>query len=1207
MKNTLLIAVTALLLFVSKVQVAAQNWSPVGPDDTKQLVSGTGSYLSSAYIGLVLYVAYWSGTNPNGATVGYLTIKKLASDGSGWEDAGPPNFYQGTASPVGFAYNGTTPYILYAAGISKLNAVNNTWDTVNQDSASISGLQLTRPSAIAFHNNAEYRLNSITNSSFFNVVSLQKLNAAGTSWSNIGAPVDSALSGPYNLTLVFNGNDAYVIDNTAFADGSKANIKKLNASATGWDQFGPSYFTNSATSANYLSLLFYNNTPYVASTAAPTRFISGPPVIQMLNAEGTGWETVGNANDFAGVQADNLYLDFNGDTPYIVYIDNGYYGSTGKAVVKKLNAVGTDFELVGKPDFTNSFTTFTSLQFIDNMPVVIYADGSSSSSFPGVQKLDPNGSDWDTLGGPGFTASGFTLYGSTPYALYSDAVGSGRATVRALSNNIWKVAGNSGFSTGAVTNSILASAQNEIYAAYGDGANNGEATVMKLTSSSAVWQAVGNSDFSAGSINYLSLAFDGSTPYLAYQDAANAGKATVMKLNAAGTGWETVGTAGLSAGVATYTSLAINNAVPYVAYADSVNNNKATVKKLISGVWQYVGNAGFSAGAVSYTSIVFNGNIPYVIYQDQVNGNKTTVMKLNAAGTGWDIVGIAGFSVGATIYQSLTFVGSTPYAGGQDLGVDGSGHATVMKLNAAGSSWETVGKSNFTATPVNSFKLAVNGSSVYALYDGGAAFVKKYEDVNNPEPVLNAFTPDNGRAGDSITITGSNLSGVNAVTIGGVAAASFKAISANSITAKLDTGASGAVIVTTPGGIASLDGFTFNTPPVITSFTPAITGTQTQVIISGSNFSDATAVSFGGIAAKSFTVNSQQQITAVLNTGASGMVSVTTPFGTGNKTGFLFVPKPVITPLSSTTFASGGSVVLKASTGPGYHYQWLEHGGTITGATDSIYKAVETNDYTVIITAGSFSTQADPISVNVIFTLSTDNFKVSAISVTCKGQNDGSIEIAVAQSLNYTATLTDSAGTAKSYSFNQATSLSPLGSGNYNLCITIADQPDFKQCFNLNITEPQDLSVYSTVNKTDNTLTLQLSGSTYYSIRVNSNVFNTSNNSITVPLSNGVNNIVITTDKLCQGTIKQMINNTGNMVPFPNPFTNILYVNLGQENVPAANVEINDLNNGRLIISQKFFNQSGVLQMDMTSLKSGAYSCSVLMGNSKSVFKILKK
>lgn len=74
-------------------------------------------------------------------------------------------------------------------------------------------------------------------------------------------------------------------------------------------------------------------------------------------------------------------------------------------------------------------------------------------------------------------------------------------------------------------------------------------------------------------------------------------------------------------------------------------------------------------------------------------------------------------------------------------------------------------------------------------------------------------------------------------------------------------------------------------PPTVTSFTPISGYTGTSVVITGTNFTGATTVSFGGTNAASFTVDNATQITAIVGAGSSGVVSVTTPIGTASFAG----------------------------------------------------------------------------------------------------------------------------------------------------------------------------------------------------------------------------------------------------------------------------------------------------------------------------------
>jgi hypothetical protein len=76
--------------------------------------------------------------------------------------------------------------------------------------------------------------------------------------------------------------------------------------------------------------------------------------------------------------------------------------------------------------------------------------------------------------------------------------------------------------------------------------------------------------------------------------------------------------------------------------------------------------------------------------------------------------------------------------------------------------------------------------------------------------------------------------------------------------------------------------------PVITSISPTSAQTGQFVVITGYNLSATTSVTFGGVPAQSFTVNSNTQITAVVSTGANGSVVVITPNGNASFSGFTF-------------------------------------------------------------------------------------------------------------------------------------------------------------------------------------------------------------------------------------------------------------------------------------------------------------------------------
>jgi hypothetical protein len=248
-------------------------------------------------------------------------------------------------------------------------------------------------------------------------------------------------------------------------------------------------------------------------------------------------------------------------------------------------------------------------------------------------------------------------------------------------------------------------------------------------------------------------------------------------------------------------------------------------------------------------------------------------------------------------------------------------------------------------------------------------------------PTINSFTPVNGSAGTTVTITGTNFTGATAVSFGGAAAASFTVINASSITAVMGANASSSSIlsVTTPGGIATKAGFSIIQNCSIASFSPANAGNGKMVTITGTNFTGATAVSFGDTNAASFTVVNNTTINAVVGMGASGSVSVSNPVSTATKTGFVFIPIPTITASGATTICILDSVTLTSSAASGN--QWLLNSVAIPGANKTTYIAASAGSYSVIASVGDGTSAESVASVVTLSAISNTTLTSSAGSI----------------------------------------------------------------------------------------------------------------------------------------------------------------------------------------------------------------------------------
>jgi hypothetical protein len=197
---------------------------------------------------------------------------------------------------------------------------------------------------------------------------------------------------------------------------------------------------------------------------------------------------------------------------------------------------------------------------------------------------------------------------------------------------------------------------------------------------------------------------------------------------------------------------------------------------------------------------------------------------------------------------------------------------------------------SITATSPN-YKSAGTVDITITTYSGTSA-TSSADQFTFGNPTVTGISPSAGpvAGGTSVTITGTGFTGVTKVMFGSITASSYTVNSATSMTVTSPAGSAGTVDIkiTNAAGqsqASSADQFTYAPVPVITSSSPS-SGTNkggTSVTIQGSGFTGATAVSFGGTAAASFTVNSDSTITATSPSHAAGGpvdITVTTPGGT---------------------------------------------------------------------------------------------------------------------------------------------------------------------------------------------------------------------------------------------------------------------------------------------------------------------------------------
>jgi hypothetical protein len=280
--------------------------------------------------------------------------------------------------------------------------------------------------------------------------------------------------------------------------------------------------------------------------------------------------------------------------------------------------------------------------------------------------------------------------------------------------------------------------------------------------------------------------------------------------------------------------------------------NTLYIAKWNGSAWSALGNGmndPVNALAVSGSDLYAGG------YFSRAGGSPANrIAKWN--GSMWSALGL-GFD--GTVY-ALAVSGSDIYAGGDFSVASGTSVNYIAKWN--GSDWSAFG------TGMNDNVNALTIDRTGHLYLGGiftvvGTIVSPFiAQANITFPTVTAISPTSGTTlgGTSVTITGTNLSGASAVTIGGVAATNVVVVDSTRITATSPANAQGtaSVLATTPDGTSVAN-------MLYTYVMPDIAVTHASPLIDG-----ADSVQFGA----TLGVKNEPLTFAITNTGSADLTSL---------------------------------------------------------------------------------------------------------------------------------------------------------------------------------------------------------------------------------------------------------------------------------------------------------------------------------------------
>ena len=255
-----------------------------------------------------------------------------------------------------------------------------------------------------------------------------------------------------------------------------------------------------------------------------------------------------------------------------------------------------------------------------------------------------------------------------------------------------------------------------------------------------------------------------------------------------------------------------------------------------------------------------------------------------------------------TVLHSFTPAtdGGTPYGGlvqatdGNFYGVGYLGgshnHGTIFRISPSGSFHVSY---NMDGTHGDSPEVTLlqhtTGIFYGDTYVGGAHNTGTFYSLKASLAPYAALLPTSGKVGKSIGILGQGFNSATGVSFNGTTA-KFNVSSDTFLTATIPAGATtGIVTVTIPSGNLKSN-VNFRVTPQIKSFSPTSGSVGTQVKITGVSLTQASKVTFGGVAATQFTVDSDTQVTATVPTGAkTGKIAITTKGGTATSSGVFTV------------------------------------------------------------------------------------------------------------------------------------------------------------------------------------------------------------------------------------------------------------------------------------------------------------------------------
>jgi endonuclease YncB( thermonuclease family) len=776
----------------------------------------------------------------------------------------------------------------------------------------------------------------------------------------------------------FNGPSGVAVDgfgNVYVADFNNNTIRKITSAGVVTTLAGTAGVTGSLDGTGAAAQ--FNNPNGVAVDGSGNVYVadSNNYTIRKITPAGVVTTLAGTAGTGGSADGTGAAARFN--SPNGVAVDgtgNVYVLDSSSNTIRKITSAGVVTTLAGSAANPPGSADGTGAAARFSDPFGIAVDGSGNvyvaDNFNNTIRKITSGGVVTTLAGsatnPAGSADGTGAAArfSLPWAAAVDGSGNvyvadvGNNTIRKITSGgvVTTLAGSAANPQGSADGTGAAAQFNSPYGLAVDGSGNVYVadtfnnTIRKITSSGVVTTlagtagGAGSTDGTAAAARFngpSGVAVDGSgNVYVA--DTYNN---TIRKITSGGAVTTLAGTAGIAgSGDGTGAAARFNN--PNGVAVDGFGNvyvadtNNSTIRKITpAGVVTTLAGTAGTGGSADGTGAAARFNNPNGVALDGFGNvyvadtNNSTIRKITSGGAVTTLAGTAGIA-GSGDGTGAAAQFRSPYG----VAVDGSGNVYVADTNNS-----TIRK----ITPAGVVTTLAGTAGTVGSADGTGAAARFYlpygvaVDASGNVYVLdsNNNTIREITSGGAVT-TLAGTAGTSGSADGTGAAARF------SVAYGVAVDGSGNIYVADSNNNSSIRIGFLSTPPAVTGVSPSTgpTAGGTFVTISG-HFIGATAVSFGGAAAASFTLNSPTQITATSPAGAASPVDITVTNGgvtspASSSDLFTYVAAPSITSslTASGTYGSAFSTyTIAASNAPtSFNATGLPPGLTVSTSSGAI-------------------------------------------------------------------------------------------------------------------------------------------------------------------------------------------------------------------------------------------------------------------------------